>query len=70
MAKYTAKFTAKGILDLDLENEEVTITTIKSTRDGDVTKIYDVLSQLKAFNGKEVNFSITEDIEVDPVEEL
>lgn len=61
MAKYTAKFSAKGILDLD----DMTVTEIKK----DEELVFDFLQQLQQFDGKHVTISITEDIELEPVEE-
>lgn len=61
MAKYTATFSGKGFLNMD----EMTITEVKK----DEENVFDLLSQLQSFDGKEISITIKEDIEVIPVEE-
>lgn len=66
MAKYTSSFTAKGILELD----NMTITEVKKTKDGDIESVYNFLEYLQAFDGKIISVSIKEDVELEPIEEL
>lgn len=53
----------KGELDIDLENDEITLTL--ETKEG--PKVYDLLSELAIYEGKFINITITEDIDVDPI---
>lgn len=66
MAKYTSSFTAKGLLEID----NMTITEIKKTKDGDIESVYNFLEYLRNFDGKIVSVTIKEDVELEPIEEL
>lgn len=61
MAKYTASFHTKGLLN----REEMTI--IEAKKDEEMT--YDLDEQLRHFDGKVVTISIKEEYEIDPIEE-
>lgn len=66
MAKFTAGFSAKGVLEIDT----MTITEIKKTKDGDIESVYNFLEQLQKFDGRTVSITIKEDVELDPIEEF
>ena len=65
MAKRNNKTTAKGILEIDWDAGEATITQIVK----EVPYTYDFFKMIEEYNGKNVNFSIGEDIDLPTIEE-
>lgn len=65
MAKQTNSTKLKGELTFDLDTHEITITEI--VKEAEYT--YDLIDILEQYNGKSIAFSITEDKDLEPIEE-
>ena len=65
MAKQSNSTKLKGELTFDLDTNEITITEIVK----DVEYTYDLVDILEQYNGKNIAFSITEDKDLEPIEE-
>ena len=81
MAKFTQSTKLKGELDFDLSTEtlydgsgeQVEVLVLNSATITEVVKdeekTYDLASILDNYNGKSIAFSISEDKDLDPIEE-
>ena len=65
MAKRVNSATLKGVLDVDFNIGEATVTEIVK----DVENEYDFFKLLAEFNGKHVTIAIKEENEIEPVGE-
>ncbi len=66
MAKRINSAKLKGVLDVDFNNGQATVTEIVK----DVETVYDFFELLNEFNGKHISISIVEENEIAPLEEV
>lgn len=55
----------KGKLTIDLENDEILLSV--DVKGSDKPEVYDLLSELAIYEDKFINITITENIEVEPI---
>lgn len=66
MVKRKNQASGKGLLEIDWQEGLGTLTLVDKNGGETVWNFFELLEE---FNGKNINFSLAEDIEVEPVEE-
>lgn len=66
MAKKVHSVNLKGFLELDFDKGQARITEVTK----DAENVYDFFEIINEFNGKSISFSIKEEQDLEPIEEV